>query len=274
MVPALVLLGLATPALLYLGRLYLRQNRLIFRPGAPSTRSPADYGIPFVAVPQALPHGGEAPSWWLPEPATDRVVIFFHGSDGTLAQTLPTLRLLHSLGVNVLAVEYPGYHHGGGRPTEAGCYQAAEAAWRFVTETGGFEPGRVVLFGQSLGSAVAAYLAASRPCGGLVIQSGFTSVPDLASHVMAPLPVRCFVRTRMNTVGRIGRCTCPVLIIHSSEDEHIPVTHARTVYAAASAPKKLILYDGPHAGTRWMLLPEVRSALRELLTADVATWRS
>jgi uncharacterized protein len=274
MIPAAVALVGFTSLFGYLAHLYLRQDRLIFRPGRPLHRSPADYGIAFESVPLVLRGGGESHAWWLPRPSAERVVIFFHGSEGSIAHELPALRFLHSLRANVLAVEYPGYGRAGPRPTEAGCYQAADAAWRFVVETKGFEPGRIVLFGQSLGSAVASELAGRHRCGGLVVQSGFTSIPDLAVHVFSPLPVRPFVRTQMNTGGRIGSSGCPVLILHSAEDEHIPVDHAYRLHAAAPGPKKLIVYDGAHGGVRWLMIPEIRRAWTQLLCGDLVSWEA
>jgi pimeloyl-ACP methyl ester carboxylesterase len=148
----------------------------------------------------------------------------------------------------------------------------AEAAWRFVTADKGFSPARVILFGHSLGGAVAAYLAQRYPSGGLVIQSGFTSVPDMAALAFPYLPARPFVWTKMNSLARLKGSRCPLLVLHSRDDEHIPVSHAERLYRAGRAPKKLVLFRGSHWGSHWQRVAEVQQARRELLAGEVDSW--
>jgi fermentation-respiration switch protein FrsA (DUF1100 family) len=130
----------------------------------------------------------------------------------------------------------------------------------------------VILFGHSLGAAVAARSAIGRRCAGVVLHSGFTSVPDLAARAYPYLPVRPFVRTRLDALAAIGRCPCAVLVIHSREDEHIPYAHAQRLYKQAPAPKKLVTVGGSHFGHVWQTLPEVEAAWEELLARRFATW--
>src|SRR5262249_38463560 len=122
------------------------------------------------------------------------------------------------------------------------------------------------------GSAVGAYLAGSRLCRGLVFQSGFTSVPDTAALVFPYLPVRLFCRTKMNSLARIARCRCPVLVLHSEMDEHIPFVHARRIYERAPEPKKLVRLAGFHDSRDWQLVAEVRAAWLELLAGRTDGW--
>ena len=191
---------------LILSRLFIRQNSIVFRPSAPLDRTPADCGVRYDEVRLSGSDGSRLRAWWLPAEQSEQVVVYFHGSGGNLSLELPVVRFLAALGVNALLVEYPGYGGDGGRPSERGCYLAGEAAWEFVVRRRGFAAEQVILFGMSLGAAVATYLAAGRRCGGLVIHSGFTSVPDLAARLYPYLPVRPFCRTRMDNLRRIGRC--------------------------------------------------------------------
>lgn len=279
LVPLLLVAGV-TPVLFYLGRLYFAQEALIFRPGALMPRTPADCGLPFETIRLPLASGRESYAWWAPHAGARRSVIFFHGSDGNLSYELATIAFLYGLRANVLAVEYPGYAGNGDRVSEKGCYEAADAAWRFLTARLGDGARRTVLLGQSLGGAVAAYLAAQHECAGLVIHSGFTSIPELAESLVLPalsrhLPARWFVHTKMNTLAYASRCGCPVLLLHSKDDEHIGVAHAHRLYAAiGGAPKKLVLFGGRHRSRQWMQLAPVTSALRELLDGELGSWQS
>jgi fermentation-respiration switch protein FrsA (DUF1100 family) len=264
---ALLLLPPALLALVLLTRLFLRQDRIVFRPSGPAGRTPAAAGLAYEEV-----RIGAAPrGWWLPAAGSEQAVVYFHGSDGNLGQELAVAGFLAALGVNALLVEYPGYGGDGGRPTERGCYAAGEAAWDF-TRRRGFAADRIVLYGVSLGAAVATYLAAARPCGGLVVHSGFTSVPDLAARRYPYLPVRPFCRTRMDSLRRIGDCAAPVLVIHSEDDEHIPVTHARRLFDRAPGPKRFVAIRGSHFGAAWRHQPAVADAWRELLSRRTGSW--
>ncbi|HBY94869.1 MAG TPA: alpha/beta hydrolase [Chloroflexi bacterium] len=265
-----LLLGLLV--LLACARLYLRQGSLIFRPGPAVSGSPADLGLRFEDLGLRCADGVMIQGWWVPGRMESKSVVFFHGSDGNITHELATLRFLHGLGPNVLMVDYPGYGRSDARTSERGCYQAAEAAWSFVTESRGFHGEDVIVFGQSLGSAVATYLATTRTCGGLVFQSGFSSVPDMAAAIYWYLPVRFFVHTRMDSLRRIAGCHCPVLVLHSEDDEHIPVAQAFRVYAQAPGPKKFVRLGGPHSSTQWRRDPDVRAAWTELLAGRTEQW--
>jgi uncharacterized protein len=271
----------SVPAFL-LVRLFVRQDRLIFRPGPLIDRPRGAWG-PYEDVRLTSADGETVLATWIDNPAHAKVVIFFHGSEGNVTHELPTIRFLRSLQVRVLAVEYPGYPYPGmeppsRRPYEHGCYRAAEAAWHFIVDECGLPPGRVILFGLSLGGAVAAYLAAGagRQCGGLVLQSTFTSVPDLAARAYPYLPVRPFCRTRMNTLRRIRHSQCNVLVAHSPDDEHIPFDHARRLYEACvgGGAWRLVKLGGSHFVQGWQRSPSLQSAWVEMLDGRVEGWAS
>ncbi len=255
-----------------LTRLFLRQDRLIFRPGPVLDRSPASIGIPHEELRLAADDGTSVTAWWVAGAAEAPVVLYFHGSEGNLTHELPVVHFLNSLGVNALLVEYVGYGSDELRPNEAGCYRTADAAWRYLTQDRGFAEDQVILFGHSLGAAVAARSAAGRGCAGLVLQSGFTSVKDLAARAYPYLPVRPFLRTRMDVLEPVRRSRCAVLVIHSRDDEHIPYEQGRRLFDEARATKKLVTLRGSHFGLTWHRSPEIRAAWRELLARDFSTW--
>lgn len=260
----------------------IRQNRIIFRPRPPLPRTPADLELAYEAV--ELRYGGikGTRAWWVPQgppgansaAAEAPTIIFFHGSDGHITRELPVLRFLHRLGAHVLMLEYPGYGSRWGFPNEFDCYWAAAAAWRFVCDTKGVDAARIVLFGHSVGSGVAVQLATQVSCGGLVLQSPFTSVPDLAEHLYPGWPARFFCFTHMNSLRRIDRCRCPLLVFHSPADQHIPYAQGQRLFTAAHPPKRFVNLTGSHWSRSWLQDDAVRSAWRELLSGQWRAWPS
>jgi len=272
---AYVLVAVLVPLGIAVGfgiRLFLRQDSLIFRPGPVLDRSPAMIGIRHEVLELAASDGTPVTAWWVAGDANAPAVVYFHGSDGNLTHELPVVHFLYSLGVNALLIEYAGYGFGGGRPNEAGCYRSADAAWEHVTRQLDFAEDRVILFGHSLGAAIAARAAAGRRCAGLVLQSGLTSVRDLAARAYPYLPVGPFLRTRMEAVGPLRNSRCAVLVIHSRDDEHIPYEQGLRLFDVAAPPKKLVTLRGSHSDQGWRRSPEIRTAWRELLTQDFRSW--
>jgi pimeloyl-ACP methyl ester carboxylesterase len=262
---------------IYAIRLYSRQQSIVFRPRAESTnRSPADFRIPYRDVMLQCADGVAVHCWWVTG-RLPRTIVYFHGSDGNLTYELPTLRFLAQLGANLLLVDYPGYGRSGGRCSERLCYQAGDAAWTYVREKQGVAAEDIVLFGQSLGTAVATYIASTRECGGLVFQSGFESVPAMAAELfpLIPSPILwAFARTRMNSLRRIPDCRCPVLVMHSPGDEHIPITQARRIYSRATGPKRFVELRGVHFSGEWRRQTAVLEAWQELIGGDVRAWEA
>jgi pimeloyl-ACP methyl ester carboxylesterase len=259
-------------AVLFLGRLYVRQNSLVFRPRPDLSRSPASLSLAFEEIHLCHQDGTQAHAWWIPCRASDKAVLFFYGSESSKARELPILHFFHSLGVSVLTMDYPGYGKSVGSPNEQSCYSAAEAAWTFLQEIKNFAVEDVFIFGHSLGSAIGIYLGAKYGCRGLVVHSGFTSVPDLAVQFFPYLPAKCvrpLCRTKMNSLERISRCSCPLLLLHSMSDEHIPVEQARQLYAQAPGPKKIVLYNGSHFGNQWLHDPDVHAAIVEMFSTSL-----
>jgi uncharacterized protein len=156
------------------------------------------------------------------------------------------LRIFHDLGLSVLIFDYRGYGRSEGRPSEQGTYLDAEAAWVHLTVDREINPGNIVLFGRSLGGAVAARQAAVDTPAALILESVFTSVPDLAARYYRFIPVRLLSRFRYDTLAAVRKVSCPVLVIHSPNDEIIPYENGRRLYEAAGEPKSFLALRGSH----------------------------
>lgn len=174
-------------------------------------------------------------------------IIFFHGNGGNISNVGWVGQLLSSRGFNVLLLDYRGYGRSEGDVAdEQGLYADAEAAYQYVTQTRGVAPESLVLYGQSLGTAVAADLASRKKCAALILESGFSSASDLAATVLPLLPRRLHFlsRNRFESAQKLAGVKCPVLITHGEPDYTIPKEHAQRLFAAANEPKKLLIFPG------------------------------
>ena len=196
---------------------------------------------------------------------TDRTLLYLHGNAGNVSHRYEIIERFASLPANVLALDYRGYGRSDGAPSEAGLYADARAAFDHLTTTRGVPANRVVIYGESLGGAVAVDLASkAEPCG-LVVQSSFTSIADMAAEVMPFVP-RFLVRTKMDSLEKIGRVRSPVLVVHSPADEVVPYRLGRRLYDAAPGPKRFHEIKGaPHNLTHEVGGAAFLSALREFV---------
>lgn len=228
--------------------LYSLQPRLVFYPetGREIIATPAQIGLRYEDVHLQTADGLSLHGWYIPAPQQLGTVLFLHGNAGNISHRLDGVQMFHRLGYSTLIFDYRGYGNNGGTPSEQGTYRDAEAAWRYLTEQKFIPSCRIVLFGESLGGAVAAWLAARQQPGALVITSGFTSVPDLGRQLYPFLPVRWLARIQYNTRAYLRTVAAPVLVAHSPDDEIIPFEHGRALFAAANPPKQFLELAGGH----------------------------
>ncbi len=174
-------------------------------------------------------------------------VVYAHGNGGNLSYCDWVGESLAARGFDVLLFDYRGYGRSEGEAAgEAGLYADAEAAYDFVTKERGVPARRVVLYGQSLGTAAVGDVAARRECGALVLESGLSSAADMAAVVMPWLPrfVRGLMKNKLDTASKLQGVRCPILVVHGDRDEVIPASQGRTLFEAAPEPKRLIVIKG------------------------------
>lgn len=228
--------------------LYVFQPRLVFYPetGREIIVTPGQIGLPYEDLHLKTADGISLHGWYIPAEQPRGTVLFLHGNAGNISHRLDSVQMFSRLGYSMLIFDYRGYGNSDGKPTEEGTYRDAEAAWRYLTEQRHIPSNRIVLFGESLGGAVAAWLAARHKPAALVIASGFTSVPDIAQQLYPYFPVRWLARIRYDTLANLRVVEAPVLIAHSPADEIIPFEHGRALFAAAKPPKQFIELAGGH----------------------------
>jgi len=230
---------------------YTFQTRLVYYPqfGRELDVTPQAYGLNFEPVQIPTEDGESLHGWWVPatphQPGTG-TILFFHGNAGNIAHRIDYLAMFNRMGHDTLIVDYRGYGKSTGSPSEEGTYRDAHAAWRWLTGKRGIRPDEIVFVGESLGGAVATWLAVRHAPRALVLLSTFTSVPDLAAKAYPFLPVRLLCRLSYDNLGRIGRIDAPVLIAHSRDDDIIPYSHGRSLFDAAREPKDFVELQGGH----------------------------
>jgi fermentation-respiration switch protein FrsA (DUF1100 family) len=228
------------------------QDRLVYFPTRELEATPRAIGVEYEDVWLMTEDGVRLHGWFAAAPASRATVLFFHGNGGNISHRLERIAIFRRLGLGTFLVDYRGYGSSGGRPSEQGTYRDARAAWRYLTETRGLSSSTIILYGESLGGAVATHLAVERTAGAVIIESSFTSLPDLGAEVYPWLPVRWISRYVYPSARNLAQVRVPVLVIHSRQDEIIPFHHGQALYAAAHGPKAFLEIRGGHNDGPWM----------------------
>lgn len=241
------------------------QRVLILRPSRREWGTPAHVGLIFEEL--RLRAGDAAiRAWWIPREGSRVAVLLFPGRAANISQELDAIHYVSSLGANVFAFDYPGFGTSEGIATEEGCHAAARAAWDALLAKG-FAPRDVILYGRSLGSAIAARLASETDCRALVFHGCASSMKDLGEHYLPAWLVRWRLRTPLDSTETIARCRGPVLVVHAREDRLVPVALARRVFDAACEPKRMIEVTGDHFDGDWLRDAALREEWQRLIGA-------
>jgi uncharacterized protein len=212
-------------------------------------------------------------AWWCPysaarspkETAADGAVLYCHGNGGNLSHRGRSIvAMSQRLKMGVLIFDYPGYGKSEGKPSEIGCYAAADAAYDWLADDRKIDPGRIVLYGGSLGGGVAVDLASRRDHRALILAKTFTSMPDVGQTRVRWLPVRWLMHNRYNSLNKIEECRQPVFIAGSKDDEVIPYSQSVRLFEAANEPKEFFeLHGGHNAPLTDAFLQAVAAFLRD-----------
>jgi fermentation-respiration switch protein FrsA (DUF1100 family) len=244
----LLYLGIALAAL-YVGWglvLLFLQPKLLYRPVRDVSFTPADLDLEYEDVTFRASDGVALNGWYVPAAKSRLTILFCHGNGGNIMHRLDSVNLFHSLGLGCFIFDYRGYGKSEGRPTEIGTYRDVQAAYEWLTQTKRVPPEQIVLFGRSLGASVASYQAGQAEARALVIESAFTSYPDIGAKFYPYMPVRPFARFKYNTLAHLSQVRCPVLVMHSRDDELVPFEFGARLFEAAAEPKQFVEIFGGH----------------------------
>jgi fermentation-respiration switch protein FrsA (DUF1100 family) len=228
------------------------EKGIVFFPDPHLISTPQDFGLEYEEVWFEAEDGVKLHGWWVPKPGAP-VFLWFHGNAGNISHRLENIKLLvEEVGVQVFIFDYREYGRSAGNISREGTFKDGAAAYRYLTETRGIPGPDIILFGRSLGTALATDTALKGRSRALILESAFTNSQEMAK-LYAPFLFDWRPKVPYDNLGRIGKVAAPVLIIHGTDDEIIPVDMARRVFAAASEPKELYLIDGAHHNDTYLV---------------------
>ena len=237
-------------AALYLaavGYLYLFQRDYVFKPGR-ELRTPAERGLEGVEVVAIQANDGTVLSGWYAAAAPGQpTLLYFHGNAGTVSGRSERFKQVIDSGFGLLAMSYRGYAGSEGSPSEAALFSDALEIFDWLAER--TDP--IVVYGESLGTAVACHVAAGREAGALVLEAPFTSALDIAAATYPWVPVGLLMRDPFLSRDAIKRVDEPMLILHGTSDAVVPVEHGRRLFEAAGEPKRLAIVEGAGHADLW-----------------------
>lgn len=239
---------LATLAIFYgmlIGAMVIFQDSLVFVPGTGDDTTPQDVGLEgeeiwFETEDGILLHG-----WYIPVEEAEYAIIFSHGNAGNLQRRSALVRMLSEAGASVFIYDYRGYGHSEGSPTEAGLYRDLEGAIQYLLKYG-YKEGQIVLYGRSLGGAVAAYGATEIQAAGLILDSAFTDLETMVRDVYPFVPP-ALAKYDFPTIQYLDQMNfMPVMILHSPADNLVQFHHGEKLYENAPPPKTFVELRGGH----------------------------
>lgn len=220
---------------------------LIYKADGRVRCTPWDRNIYFETVFLDTPDGEVITAWWVPAEPERAVVLYCHGNSGNISHCLDVVDAFRKMGLSTFIFDYRGFGHSTGKPSERGFVLDSEAAWNYLVGRKFVPPGKIVLFGSSMGGALASRLARLHSPALLILESSFTSLNDVVKDSAPPwLPSEHFVYGMYRTREYVKEVKCPILIIHSRDDTLISVRHGMELYEAAKGRKEFMIIRGPH----------------------------
>jgi uncharacterized protein len=221
------------------------EQSFIFFPSREIQGTPQQAGLSFEDVTFAAENGIHLNGWYVPSPGAEITLLWFHGNAGNISHRVENIRLIHDkLKTNIFIFDYRGYGRSEGSISEEGTYEDGRAAFQYLITEKGIHPKRLVLFGRSLGAAVATHLAIDEDSLALILETPFASIDAMARVVLPFFPIGALLKTKYDVIGKIPRAKPPVLVLHGDRDEVVPYEQGRKVFEAAREPKEFYTIRG------------------------------
>lgn len=248
------------------------EDRFIFHPDHVTDRDPSHIGVRFEDVFFTTQDGLRLHGWFIPHQDARATLVWFHGNAGNISGRLLNIKLLHDrINTNIFIFDYRGYGRSEGTVSEKGTYLDGEAAINYLLSRQEAAARRLILFGRSLGAAVAAEMAIRFASLGLILESPFVSIPEMARAIFPSLPIAWLLQTRYDTMEKVRLVKTPILVLHGDRDATVPFAQGKRVFEIASHPKKFHRIVGAsHNDTFLVGGEEYYGALRDFIESAVA----
>ena len=247
------------------------EDRFIFHPDHVTDRDPSHIGLRFEDLFFTTQDGIRLHGWFIPHPGAGATLVWFHGNAGNISDRLLNIKLVHDrIKINIFIFDYRGYGRSEGTISEKGTYFDGEAAIKYLLGRDD-AAARLILFGRSLGAAVAAEMATRFKTLGLILESPFVSIPEMARAIFPSLPIAWLLRTRYDTMEKVRLVKTPILVLHGDRDATVPFAQGKKVFEVASEPKRFYRIVGAsHNDTFVIGGEEYYGALREFIESALA----
>ena len=226
---------------------YFTQSSHVYHPKKEIISTPIEIGLTYKDIVFKSSDDIDLSGWYIPANRSKKVILLLHGNGGNISTRVTFIDYFcKELGLSTFIFDYRGYGKSEGRATERGTYLDAEAAWKYLTGLMKIKDRDIIVFGRSLGGPIAAGLAKKVSPGALILDSTFTSIKDMAAHIYPLLPVKKIFRFDYPTLDYLKGVRCPVLVIHSRDEDYIPFSHGKKLFEAANEPKHFLEIRGDH----------------------------
>jgi fermentation-respiration switch protein FrsA (DUF1100 family) len=243
------------------------ENRGIFYPAKNIEATPDQINLSFEDIYIDTKDKFKINAWFIPNSNAKYTLIFCHGNAGNIGDRLDKIGLLHGLGMNIFIIDYRGFGRSQGKVSESGIYLDAKAAYDYLLNSRKIKCEHIILYGESIGSAVVIDLAAREKIGGLIVEGAFSKGRDMAKKIYPFLPAFLFSNI-FDSLSKIKKVNASKLFIQSENDEIVPFALAKKLYDAAQEPKRLVKIIGGHntafLDSQPLFLAAVGSFMKEL----------
>ena len=243
----LILIGLILVGLLGWRIILSFERAHLYHPSAEWEGDPSLIGLSYRDLFCEDSDGTRLHGWYIPGEEEQKTILFCHGNAGNISHRLEAIGAFNRLGLNVCIFDYRGYGKSSGHPNEEGTYRDAALFYDYLTDTAGTGDDDIILFGRSLGGAVAIELAKRKTPLALICEATFTSTADMARILFPLLPAKLFVLDKYESIRKVKDLTLPKLFVHSREDELVPFRLGERLYRAAAEPRRFLEIRGEHA---------------------------
>lgn len=245
--------------------LYFFQRKMIFIPYQDIVATPSELGLEFDDVYFKTQDGTNLNGWFIPAKKAEYTVLFCHGNGGNISHRLDTISLYNKIPLNVFIFDYRSYGKSSGSISEKGLYDDIAAAWKYLTEEKKIPAEKIIIVGRSLGGSIASHAAAEFSPGGLILESTFTSITEIAQHRLPFVPVSWLLDYKLPTIENLAKVKCPVLIIASPDDTIVPFKYGKKLFAEAPEPKTFLQLTGDHDDCYFLCRTQYVEALMKFL---------